>query len=93
MESITLFIENKLKLKINKGKSKVDRPWRRKFLGFSFYWARYTAKLRVSTEAVNRYKDKVRKITSRSKPFTIEERIIKLNLLNRGWINYFGIAN
>ncbi|WP_251862137.1 hypothetical protein [Clostridium sp. Marseille-Q2269] len=37
MESITLFIENKLKLKINKDKSKVDRPWRRKFLGFSFY--------------------------------------------------------
>ncbi|WP_251859596.1 group II intron reverse transcriptase/maturase [Clostridium sp. Marseille-Q2269] len=93
MESISLFIENKLKLKVNKDKSEVDRPWRRKFLGFSFYWARYTSKLRVSTEAVNRYKDKVRKITSRSKPFTIEERIIKLNLLNRGWINYFAISN
>ncbi|MGO5091036.1 group II intron reverse transcriptase/maturase [Clostridium sp. LCP25S3_F10] len=93
MKSITLFIESKLKLKVNKDKSKVDRPWRRKFLGFSFYWARYIAKLRVSTQAVNRYKDKVRNITNRSKPFTIEQRINKLNLLNRGWINYYGIAN
>lgn len=93
IESITLFIEKKLKLKINKDKSAVARPWKRKFLGFSFYWARYSAKIRVSAQAVNRYKDKVRKITSRSKPFTIEERIRKLNLLNRGWINYFGIAN
>ncbi|WP_207731371.1 reverse transcriptase domain-containing protein [Clostridium botulinum] len=93
MKSITLFIESKLKLKVNKDKSEVDRPWRRKFLGFSFYWARYIAKLRVSTQAVNRYKDKVRNITSRSKPFTIEQRINKLNLLNREWINYYGIAN
>ncbi|NRZ99556.1 hypothetical protein [Clostridium tetanomorphum] len=84
MESINLFIENRLKLKVNKDKSEVDRPWRRKFLGFSFYWARYVAKFTISTQAVNRYKDKVRKITSRSKPFTIEERIKKLNLLNRG---------
>ncbi len=37
MKSITLFIESKLKLKVNKDKSEVDRPWRRKFLGFSFY--------------------------------------------------------
>ncbi|MEW8996215.1 hypothetical protein [Clostridium sp.] len=64
-------IENRLKLKVNKDKSEVDRTWKRKFLGVSFYWARYVAKLRVSTQAINRYKDKIRKITSRSKPFTI----------------------
>ncbi len=34
MKSITLFIENRLKLKVNKDESEVDRPWRRKFLGF-----------------------------------------------------------
>ncbi len=37
MESITKFIEEKLKLKVNKDKSAVDRPWKLKFLGFSFY--------------------------------------------------------
>jgi len=36
MESITLFIEKKLKLKVNRDKSAVDRPWRRKFLGFTY---------------------------------------------------------
>jgi len=38
MQSITRFIEDKLKLKVNKEKSAVDRPWRLKFLGFSFYY-------------------------------------------------------
>src|SRR5690625_4597551 len=38
MKSITSFIEEKLKLKVNRYKSKVDRPWRRTFLGFSFTW-------------------------------------------------------
>jgi RNA-directed DNA polymerase len=37
MESITKFIEEKLKLKVNKDKSAVDRPWKLKFLGFTFY--------------------------------------------------------
>jgi len=37
MASITRFIEEKLKLKVNKEKSAVDRPWNLKFLGFSFY--------------------------------------------------------
>jgi RNA-directed DNA polymerase len=38
MESITIFIEQKLKLRVNRDKSAVDRPWRRKFLGLSFTW-------------------------------------------------------
>lgn len=36
MESVTRFVEERLKLKVNRQKSSVDRPWRRKFLGFSF---------------------------------------------------------
>lgn len=39
MASITKFIEGKLKLKVNKEKSTVDRPWKLKFLGYSFYQA------------------------------------------------------
>ena len=37
MENITKFIETKLRLKVNRAKSKVDRPWRIKYLGISFY--------------------------------------------------------
>ncbi|MDK2820727.1 MAG: hypothetical protein PWP31_692 [Clostridia bacterium] len=40
MESVTRFVEGQLKLKVNCRKSAVDRPWRRKFLGFSFTWER-----------------------------------------------------
>ena len=40
MENITRFIETKLRLKVNKDKSKVDRPWRIKYLGFSYYQAK-----------------------------------------------------
>ena len=39
MKNITKYIEDKLRLKVNKEKSKVDRPWRIKYLGFSFYQA------------------------------------------------------
>lgn len=40
MESVKRFIEGRLKLKVNLEKSAVDRPWTRKFLGFSFTWER-----------------------------------------------------
>ena len=36
MASIRRFIEEKLRLKVNEEKSAVDRPWKHKFLGFSF---------------------------------------------------------
>ena len=44
------------------------------------------------TEEIKRYKDKIREILSRSKPMTLEQRIIKMNQINIGWINYYGIA-
>ncbi len=47
MENITRYIEIKLKLKVNREKSKVDRPWRIKYLGFSFYQAKGKIEIRV----------------------------------------------
>jgi RNA-directed DNA polymerase len=92
MESITAFIENKLKLKVNKDKSEVGRPWKRKFLGFSFYMANRKANIRISEQSIKRHKDKIKEILSRSKPIPIYQRIEKLNQINIGWINYYGIA-
>lgn len=92
MESITSFLEKKLKLKVNKEKSAVDRPTRRKFLGFSFYniWGKYN--IRIHEKSIKRFKDKVRDITSRSYSISIEERIRRLNQIITGWVNYFSIA-
>lgn len=92
MVSITDFIEGKLKLKVNKDKSAVERPWKRKFLGFTLGLMFGKAYSSISRQSLKKHKDKLRKILSRSKPMTLEERIIRLNQVNIGWINYYGIA-
>ena len=93
MESITRFIENKLRLKVNKTKSKVDRPWRIKYLGFSFYQIRGIIEIRVHTKSIDKFKDKIRRITSRSNGMSMERRYEKLQQVIRGWVNYFKIAH
>lgn len=92
MNSITNFIEVKLKLKVNREKSAVDRPWRRKFLGFSFT-VHKKPKVRISKESIKRLKSKIRELTSRSKSIPMETRIEKLNLYLTGWCGYFALAD
>jgi len=90
MKSITVFIENKLKLKVNKEKSAVDRPWKRKFLGFSFYITKGKSGIRISPKSLQRFKKKIKHFTSRSYSISIEDRISKLNQVIIGWVNYYG---
>ena len=92
MENITRFIEGKLRLKVNINKSAVETPWKRKFLGFTLGIMFGKAYSSISKQSVRKHKDKLREILSRSKPMTLEQRIIKLNQANIGWINYYGIA-
>ena len=93
MRSITGFIENKLKLKVNKDKSAVDRPWKRKFLGFSFYQWYSKIGIKVHEKSINRFKAKIRDITSRSNAWDMEYRMLKLRQCIIGWVNYFGLAD
>jgi len=92
MNSVTSFIEGKLKLKVNLNKSAVDRPWKRKFLGFSFTNGK-EPKVRIAKESVKRMKSKIREITSRKKPYSMEYRIEKLNQYLMGWCGYFALAD
>jgi RNA-directed DNA polymerase len=89
MESITRFITTKLKLKVNQQKSAVARPWERKFLGFSFTWNR-EPKRRIAPKAVERFKERVRKLTCRTKGVSIERMAEELAQYLRGWVGYFG---
>lgn len=91
MKSIQYFIESKLRLKVNEGKSAVARPWERKFLGFSFTNNRIP-KIRVAKESIARLHKKVREITSRKKPFPMDYRIERLNQYLMGWLGYFSLA-
>ncbi len=93
MKNITKFIETKLRLKVNKEKSKVDRPWRIKYLGFSFYQAKGKIEIRIHPKTIAKFKETIRKITSRSNGMSMETRYTRLKQVIRGWVNYFRIAN
>ena len=93
MDSITRIIENELKLKVNKDKSAVDIVSKRKFLGFSFYFVKGVAKIRIHGKSIKRFKEKVKSITNRNRGISMDLRLLKLNDSIKGWINYFGIAN
>lgn len=89
--SITKFIEERLKLKVNEQKSAVDYPSKRKFLGFSFTGGT-EVKLRIAHKTKTKFKEKIRKLTNRNWSVSMEERLEKLNAYLLGWIGYFGIA-
>jgi RNA-directed DNA polymerase len=89
MESITRFITTKLKLRVNQQKSAVAQPWERKFLGFSFTNAG-VPKRRIAPKAVDRFKERVRELTSRTRGVSIERRAEELAQYLRGWLGYFG---
>lgn len=93
MESMIKLIENKLKLNVNKDKSAVDFVSKRKFLGFSFYFAKGGAEIRIHEKSIKRFKDKIKFYTNRNIGISMESRLKKLNQIMRGWINYYGIAN
>ena len=89
MASVTRFITAKLKLKVNSEKSAVARPWERKFLGFSFTSAG-VPKRRIAPKAVDRFKQRIRGLTCRTRGVSIERMAEELAVYLRGWIGYFG---
>lgn len=88
--SLTNFLQNRLRLKVNQSKSAVDRPWNRKFLGFSLL--AQGRRIRLAAETLKKVKDKVRDLTQRSGAKSMVERIESLNQYLRGWLGYFALA-
>lgn len=93
LENITRYIEGKLKLKVNRNKSAVGRPSKRKFLGLSFYMVKGKARNFIHIKSIQRFKGKVRLITSRSNGRSMERRVEEMNRLIIGWCNYFCLAD
>ena len=95
--SITRFIETRLKLKVNQKKTGIRRPVSFKLLGYAFVstfkrgeYGKYN--LRVNPERFDQLKDRIRQITRKTSPMTFDQRIVELNALTRGWVNYFKLA-
>lgn len=94
MAHILPFIENKLKLRVNKEKTKVAYIGQVKFLGYGFYPSKGSKiKLKVHRKSIEKMKSKVRVITSRSRGISYETLKLELKQYVRGWVNYFKHAN
>jgi RNA-directed DNA polymerase len=92
MEGVSRLITERLKLKVNASKSAVDRPSKRKFLGFSFTGFGREPKRRVAPKALTRFKEKVRDLTRRTRGQSLRQLKQPLNLYLRGWRGYFGFC-
>lgn len=94
LESITKWLEESLKLKVNREKSGIRRPLGGNLLGFGFWHSKGgEIRPRVSKRSYTRLKDKIKRITSRSWSVSMDERITKLMQVTRGWVNYFAHAD
>ncbi len=95
MRNLTKFIEEKLGLKVNMTKSRVDGPTGLKYLGFGFYFDRkaHQYKAKPHAKSVAKFKARMKQLTCRSWGVGNEYKVKKLNELIRGWINYFKIGS
>ena len=90
-ESITAYLWKRLRLKVNEGKSAVERPWKREFLGYSMTLER-KPKLKVSRSAEKRAKEHLREIMRKGRGRKLSAVIGEITLFLRGWIGYFRLS-
>lgn len=95
MESITNYIGKKLRLKVNKSKSKVALYNEVKYLGFGFYYSPKQGQIRVRVheKSVKRIKTKLKELTRRSWSVDLTYRLLKLKQVIIGWVNYYSLAD
>jgi len=91
MEGVSRFITKELKLKVNGEKSAVGKASERQFLGFSFTGSE-TPKRRIAPKAIKRFKERVRKLTRRTRSVAMKRMVSDLSVYLRGWIGYFGFC-
>ena len=93
MENISEFITKRLRLKVNAAKSAVGKPWERKFLGFSFHMTHFgETRRRIAPKAIERFKERIRKQTQRTRGVSLERMIKELSLYMKGWRGYYGFC-
>ena len=91
MASITRFLTERLKLRVNEAKSAVDRPWNRKFLGYSMTFHK-RPRLKVAPSVIKRMKQALRQEFRRGRGRALKTTIATLAPKLRGWMNYFKLA-
>lgn len=92
LASLKHFLEKRLKLKVNEQKSAVDRPWNRRILGFTLSRGRHQYRRAISDKAMKALKDTVRRLTQRTRGYSINQIVAELRPALLGWKAYFGFA-
>jgi RNA-directed DNA polymerase len=90
LESVTKWLERVLKLKINKEKSAATAVDKRKFLGYQIL---QDGSLCVAKQSIEKFRSKIKFLSKRRTPISMEEMILKLNPLIRGWLQYFRFSS
>lgn len=93
LASVTAVVEQRLKLKVNRDKSKVVPASVMTMLGFGFYFTRSGVRIRVDPKAFQRLKVRLKELTSRRWSIAMDERIAKINRFTAGWMGYFQLAD
>lgn len=93
MANCMKFLEGKLKLKVNQQKSKVGSPLKLNFLGFSLYKTGKKAGIRPHGKSVKKFKDKIRKLTSRKQARSVQNILQRIKRYTTGWLGYYSIAD
>lgn len=88
MREVSDFLGQKLKLKVNRDKSKITRANNCSFLGFTLK----NGKIRWTESSFRDFRYNLKKLTGRSNGVSLHRRVIELNQYIRGWMNYFGIS-
>src|SRR3990172_13135934 len=91
MESVARYVEKRLRLKINRDKSAVDRPWNRKFLGYTMT-PHHRPKRKVSQSSVKRARAHIREIVRKGRGRSLAKVIGEITPFLRGWVAYFRLS-
>jgi len=91
MNSLTQFLEQQLKLNVNRAKSAVGRPWERTFLGYSLSFHK-KPRLKVADSSVKRLKANLRQVFRRGRGRSLKKVIEESTPKLRGWVTYFRLA-
>jgi len=90
MDSVTGYIERVLRLKVNRKKSAVARPWKRTFLGFTFIKVHGVMRIHIPESSLDKFRHKVKALLHKGRGRNVSRFIREgLNPLLRGWLNYF----
>jgi len=89
LQSVTNWLDKRLRLQVNQDKSAVDRPWKRKFLGFTFTTQR---KRSIAPSSRKKFKARIRKLTKRNRGSSLQRVVSEVRSYLIGWRGYYGFC-